>query len=278
MNHTQQLRSLLVSSGLNVDKFKKSLLTEADINLMDLEDAVAPALKAEARSNVFNLDLKAELQGKTTGVRINSVTSIDGLKDIDALCQGTFCPDIIVLPKVEAAWMVSLVDSWLTEKNLPCHLWAIIETPVGVANALEIALSSDRLSALSFGAADYSMELNISLDWDALLSVRSLIVMAGHAAGLDILDSPTFNLEDHSVTQREATLANNMGFTGKICIHPDQLHIINKTFSAEDESVIWAKKVQQAVKDKEGNIKVIDGQMIGPPFVKKSEKILAKVL
>ncbi len=267
-------RSLAVTPGPDLERLYKAQASSADIVLYDLEDGVCPTLKDEARQafqRVFRKQLRRPL-----GLRINSPHTDDGLRDIEMLESAPTQPLVIVLPKVESAFDVKVVDHLLTRAGSQAWLWAILESGVGIVKAHEIAQSSERLAALSFGSADFCAELGIAMKWEPLLHARSQVVLAARTVGLGVLDSPTFTLDDPGVLAFEAAAAADLGFTGKIAIHPSQVEVINRAFTPSPEQVEWATSVVQALEDRQGSIATVRGQMVGPPFLRAAQRILTR--
>lgn len=265
-------RSLTVSPGPNVERLYKAQASGADIVLYDLEDGVHTTLKDEARQAF--LTLSSERLKHPLGLRINSPRTDAGRHDLKMLESAPMQPLVIVLPKVESARDVQLADELLTQAGSQTWLWAIVESGVGIINAYEIAQSSARLAALSFGAADFCAELGIAMKWQPLLHVRSQVVLAARTAGIGVVDSPTFTLDDPEVLAFEAAAAAELGFTGKIAISLKQVEAINSAFTPSPEQVEWATSVVRTFEDCEGSIAVVRGQMVGPPFLRSAQRIL----
>lgn len=272
MKPTYLSRSLMVTSALKIDRFVKGQDSGADINLVDLEDAVPAADKQLAREMFSRL--RAEQVRGTLGVRINGVHTREGLADLLALLDSEVQPDLVVVPKVESPVQVQLVDEILTKANRSCHLWALIETPRGIADAMAIGAASRRLTALTFGLADFAAEMGASLAWDGMLSARVQVVMAARAAGIVAVDAPTFDLSDSTLLAVEARKAADLGYSGKIVVHPKQISVVNNIFSPTPDAVEWARDVVRSFEQDDGGIRVVDGSMVGPPFLRKALAIL----
>jgi citrate lyase beta subunit len=265
-------RSLLVTSALAIDRFVKGQDSGADINLIDLEDAVPAADKQPAREAFARLR-RDQVRG-TLGVRINGIHTRDGLADLLAILDSEVQPDVVVVPKVESPEQVRLVDEILTGANRSCHLWALIETPRGVAEAMDIGAASGRLTALTFGLADFAAEMGASLAWDGMLSARTQVVMAARAAGIVAVDAPTFDLADNALLAAEARRAADLGYSGKVVVHPKQITVVNDVFSPTPDALAWARNVVRSFEQTDGGIRVVDGSMVGPPFLRKAQAIL----
>jgi citrate lyase beta subunit len=267
-------RSLTVAPGPDLKRLFKAQTSAADIVLYDLEDGVHPGLKEQARQAYRTL--RPEQLRRPLGLRINSPRTDDGLLDLRMLETAATQPLVIVLPKVETASDVELADYLLTRARSQARLWAILESGVAVVNAHEIAQASQRLAALSFGSADFCAELGIAMKWEPLLHARSQIVLAARTAGLGALDSPTFALDDPDLLESDARAAAQLGFTGKIAIHPNQIEAINAAFTPTPEQVAWATSVVGALEGHDGSIARVQGQMVGPPFLRAAQRILTQ--
>ncbi|HEX8472965.1 MAG TPA: CoA ester lyase [Pyrinomonadaceae bacterium] len=267
-------RSLTVTPGPNLERFYKAQTSAADIVLYDLEDGVHTTLKDEARQGLQTLS--SERLKRPLGLRINSPRTDEGRRDLKMLEFMPVEPLVIVLPKVESAHDVQLADELLTQAGSQACLWAIVESGVGIINAYEIAQSSARLAALSFGAADFCAELGIAMKWQPLLYARSQVVLAARTAGIGVVDSPTFRLDDPEVLAYEAAAAAELGFTGKIAIALRQVEVINSAFTPSCEQVEWATSVVQTLEDHDSSIAVVGGQMVGPPFLRSAQRILTQ--
>jgi citrate lyase beta subunit len=270
---TQYLsRSLLVTSALRMDRFLKGQSSDVDINLVDLEDAIPLTEKSRARREFTRLACD-QVTG-TLGLRINSVLSRDGLEDLLAVLDSPVEPDIVVIPKVEFAHEIELADSILETAGRTCRIWALLETPTGVANAMSIASCSRRLSALTFGMADYAAEIGASMGWESMLFARSQVVMAARSAGIIAVDAPTFDLTNLALLEAESRKSAEMGFSGKVVVHPRQIPVVNHVYGPTVENVKWARQVVHAFEDTSRGIHTVGDLMVGPPFLKKAQAIL----
>jgi (S)-citramalyl-CoA lyase len=269
-------RSLLFVPGLRPDRFEKALEAGADIVCVDLEDAVARDRKAEARALTLPLfkqhaRVEAELM-----VRVNALSTPDGLKDLTAIIESASPPPVLMIPKVRSAEEIQLIESLLSAgPALEIRFCVIVETNQGLERALDIARASPRIDAMILGAVDMSAELRCEKSWEPLLYARSRLVHAAASAGIDLLDVPFLNLEDPEGLREEARRCAALGFTGKASIHPKQLPIIHEAFTPSEKMVEKAKKVCAAFeKDKTGLV-VVDGELIELPVVRSMYRVLA---
>jgi len=269
-------RTFLFAPGTSPDKFPKAMDARPDIFCVDLEDAVAPGHKQEARKatldwfEAFESDTCTELC-----VRINDLRSREGLADIQALVERKRTPDAIMMPKVKSPEDVRIVDEIFTAEGAALRLQVIIETNAGLEAAHEIARASERLDALLFGGIDMSAELRVDPTWEALIYARQRLVHAAAGAGVDILDVPYLDLDDMQGLGREASRAAAIGMTGKGAIHPKQLRVIEECFSPSPPQIEHARRIVAAFEEAETGLVVIDGKLIEKPVLRKMRRILA---
>ena len=267
------MRSLIVTSALDTERIYNAAQFGADISLIDLEDAVPEAKKNQARQNLKSLD-PAKLSGRV-GLRINNILLRHGLEDLCALFELAIIPDILVIPKVENVRDVQIVSSLLDQAGVKCGLWALIESAAGLLETAAITRSSPDLVAVSFGMADYAADIGAEMNWQSMASARAHIVNCARAAGISAIDAPTFNIRDEQLLSLDAKRSKEMGFTGKVAVHPRQVPIINAQYSASQDEVLWAKTVVESFGTNSRSIHLINGGMIGPPFLRRAREILA---
>ncbi|AIB15995.1 citrate lyase (plasmid) [Azospirillum argentinense] len=267
-------RSFLFVPGLRPDRFAKALETGADVVCIDLEDAVAPDRKDEARALSLPTYHEQRAARAEKALRINSIRSPEGIADIDAILKLETLPDALVLPKVRSADEVRIVADLLRSRPEPVALYVIIETAEGLERVAEIAGADPSIVALFIGAVDLSAELRVRPTWDALLYARSRIVHATARAGVAVLDVPFLDLEDAAGLETEARRAAALGFTGKALIHPGHLAAIHAAFTPTAEEVAHARRIIAAFQESTTGLVVVDGKLIEKPVVREMERIL----
>jgi (S)-citramalyl-CoA lyase len=270
-------RSFLFVPGTGLEMFPKAVAAGPDIICIDLEDAIAPRHKAQARDDT--LALVASLDSPLTDcellVRINSLNSADGLADILAILQSDTPPPGLMLPKIKSPDEVRLLDELLSSVGAPTRLQLIVETNQGLEACHEIARASARVDALLFGGADMAAELRVAPSWNALLYARSRLVHAAAEAGIDLIDVPWLDLEDMAGLEREATLCAELGMTGKGAIHPKQLPVIERQFSPGTAQIAAARRITAAFEKADTGLLVVDGKLIEKPVLRSQYRILA---
>ena len=273
-------RSLLFVPGLRPDRFAKALDSGADIVCVDIEDAVPLPRKEEARGltfPLFEIDRPAHLENPDieTMVRINPLSTPDGLRDILALRDRARPPAALMLAKPGSAEEIRLYDELLQGSCANIRFHVIIESTDGLANVMEIANASPRIDSLLFGAVDMSADLRAEKTWETLLYARSRVVHAAARYGLDLLDVPYLNLDDADGLRKEAEMSSALGFTGKASIHPKQIGPINEVFSPSPELIDRARRILAAFEKDTTGLLVVDGELIERPVIRSMERVLA---
>ena len=272
----QPRRSLIFTPGNRPDMFPKALRTGADIVTIDLEDAIAPQHKDEARDKT--LALFADLPDTGGGeciVRVNTLRSADGLKDLSASIAADAPPPAIMLPKVKSAEEIALLDELLIDNCATIRFHVIIETNDGLDRCYAIAQSSARIDSLLFGAVDMAAELRVAPVWEPLFRARSQLVHAAAGAGVDLIDVPFLDLEDMAGLREEAERCAALGFTGKGAIHPKQIATLNDACSPSEAQIDYARRVIKAFEEGDSGLVLIANKLIEKPVLRSMSRILA---
>jgi (S)-citramalyl-CoA lyase len=269
-------RSFIFAPGNRPDMFPKALACGTDIVCVDLEDAIAPKDKTEARRAAFaGLPLAEGPDRVERMVRVNCLRTLEGMADVQALIAAPRPVPAIMLPKVKGPEEVRNLADLLTEYKQATRLHVIIETNEALEAAHDIARSSDRIEALFFGGVDMAADLRCRSTWMALQYARSRIVHAAATAGLDVIDVPYLDLNDREGMLREAQLAAELGFSGKGAIHPKQIPDLNATFAPDERAVDYARRVLAAWDDCDSGLLVFEGKLIEKPVLRSLARILA---
>lgn len=268
-------RCLLFTPANHPDRFEKAKTLGSDGLIIDLEDAIALSEKDHAREIAIDY-LKKRVKSScfVECLRINSIRTPAGLKDLSALCDQLVQPDILVLPKVESAAEIDIINELLKPNTIP--LLPLIESAKGLYHAHEIALAKNVIG-LVFGGADFAADLGATMAWESLYSARAQIVQAAAHAGIAAIDVPYLNLHDvdDSSVINEAKAVKAMGFTCKIAIHPKHIKPIIETFTPDHEAVEKAKAIIAAYDAAHGNACEYHGKMIDLPVYHSARRILA---
>lgn len=260
--------SLLFVPGSRPDRFAKARAAGAGLTVIDLEDAVAPGDKEVARDAALG-----EVGGDDLAVRINALGTPAGIADLQVLCAAPTLPASLLLPMVEDARDVELVAEVLGAR---CpQLIPLIETPRGLRNALAIARSPS-VCAVMFGGADFSAELGVALEWEALLTARQQLVLACAEAKVPAIDVPFIRLDDQAGLAEECARSRSIGFAAKAAIHPNQIAAIETAFAPSRDEVAEAAEALRAYE--EGGERAIrhKGRMLEAPLVKHYRAVLAR--
>ena len=268
-------RSLLFVPGLRPDRFAKALEAGADIVCVDLEDAVALPRKEEARTLTLPLFADPLHAAVEPIIRINPLSTEDGLRDILALRECPSPPPAIMIPKIGSAAELALYGELLSGGCAGIRFHVIIESTEGLANVHDIACASPRIDSLLFGAVDMSADLRAAKTWETLLYARSRVVHAAARYGHDLIDVPFLNLEDPEGLEAEARAADQLGFTGKAAIHPNQIPIINQVFSPSPELVERARRIVDEFANNTTGLLVVDGELIERPVLRTMHRVIA---
>ncbi|MFC2166158.1 HpcH/HpaI aldolase/citrate lyase family protein [Acidobacteriota bacterium] len=287
MNEHTPMRSALFAPGNRSELIDKAVNTAADVVIIDLEDAVPPDSKGEARINAH--EKVAHYRERQIIVRVNGIDSDFIEADLDAVViEDLWC---LMVPKVEDIASVQTLSALLSKqeekkglKQGIIKVVPLIETAQGV-NGISAILSessiSQRLITCAFGAADYTLDMGIvmTLTGEELLYPRSRIAVACRATGLEPpLDSPyMIDIKDVEGLKSEALRAKQLGFQGKLCVHPTQIEPCNQIFSPTPEEIHYAEKVIQAfgeAKAKGLGALQLDGKFIDEPIVEKARRVM----
>lgn len=272
----QPRRSFIFAPGIQPEMFPKALKTGADIVCVDLEDAIAPEHKDAAREKTMALFAEPQADdGVERVVRVNSLRTADGQRDILAILESPSPPPVIMLPKVKSPDEIRLLDELLIGPAAAVRFHVIIETNEGLAACHEIARAAERVSALFFGGVDMAAELRVEPTWTALSYGRSRAVHAAASAGIDMIDVPYLDLNDMEGMAREARAAADLGFTGKGSIHPKQIPVLNQIFTPDAAAVARARQIIKAFAESDSGLLVVDGVLIEKPVLRSMHRILA---
>ncbi|WP_198654100.1 MULTISPECIES: HpcH/HpaI aldolase/citrate lyase family protein [Nocardia] len=290
-------RSELATPATNDRMFAKAAASDADLVFLDLEDAVAPALREQARAKAVTALNDQDWGSTARAVRINGIDTRWAYGDIIEIVTGARENlDTIIVPKVTAARDVWWVDVLLTQIEATLglteqiRLEVLIEDVAGVANAQAIATASPRLDALIFGAGDLSVSQRARVDTNFKPRVsypgdfwhyaRMQVLTAARVGGLLAIDAPYPDFKDEKGYAEDAEHAAALGFDGKWAIHPAQIAIANEVFSPTEAEIQRARRNLDAYRAAEAQglgATSVDGQLVDAAHVKLAEAVLAQV-
>lgn len=256
---------------------RKTVDSDADVVVFDLEDAVAPDDKPGARDAVSEVLADPEYDPDAEiCVRLNPVGR--GAKDdVTVLGTGDNRPDSVMLPKTSDAEDVETLGRILAEHDLPPTVIALVESAAGVLHAESIARAQPT-DAIAFGAEDLTADIGATRtdDGTEVLYAREHVVLAAGAAGIDAIDTPFTDFGDEAGLRDETRFAIQLGYDGKLAIHPAQIEPINEAFTPAAEDVEWARRVLQARDDNDGGVFRVDDEMIDGPLIERAEHIVER--
>lgn len=271
-------RSVLFSPGDRPDFMRNAPETGADTIVFDLEDAVAPDAKADARAAVRSVLTAPEFEPDCeVCVRVNPAGAGQSA-DVEAVAADAL--DAVMLPKANSRRDVDTLENLLGERDATVPVLALVESAQGVLNAAGIA-GADATDALLFGAEDLAADLGASRtdEGTEVLYAREHVVLAARAAGVDAIDTVYTDIEDHDGLAEEARFAAQLGYDGKMAIHPGQVPVIHDALAPTEEEVEWAERVlaaQEAAADSGTGVFRVDGEMIDAPLVARAERIVSR--
>ena len=279
INTSRPRRSVLYMPGANTRALEKAKNLPADSLILDLEDAVAPDAKAQARENIRTA-LAAGFGHREAVVRINSLNTPWGLDDLKAFANSK--ADAILLPKVESASQIQEVASLLKQFN-PANsmkIWAMIETPLAIFKLLEIASSHPMLETLVLGTSDLVKDLHARHTPSRVetQTALSLSVLAARAHQLCVLDGVHLSLEDEKGLKQSCVQGRDMGFDGKTLIHPSQIALANEIFGPSLEEIEEAKQIitaYEAAISSGAGIVLLNGKLVEQLHIQDAKRILA---
>jgi len=281
------IRSALFVPGDRPDRVDKAVATAADRVIIDLEDAVAASKKEEARALVR--DKIIAHQDRSVLARVNGLETGFITGDLEAVVVSELGG--LMLPKTESSHQVEEINRLLVDldkKQRPAAgntaVILLVESALGVQNIFQIASAAAELNReflIAMGAADYALDMGIELTKDGgeLIYPRSRIALACRAAGMaPPLDTPfMIDLKDMEALKKDAARAKQLGFQGKLCIHPNQIEPVHGIFTPTAEEIAFARRVVEVFEAEEAGgtaAILVDGKFVDYPVVERSRRIL----
>jgi citrate lyase subunit beta/citryl-CoA lyase len=275
-------RSALYTPGANAKALAKARELKADVLLFDLEDAVAPDAKAEARANVLAAVVEGGYGAREVVVRVNGLYTPWGANDIEAM--GGARPNALLAPKVNSAEDIAAADEAMSEAGLPktCALWAMIETPLAILNIKEIAAASKRtrLSGFVMGVNDLAKDMRAKQTQarTAFYYALSAAVTAARAYGLTAIDGVYNDIQNTEGFIEACRQGLAFGFDGKTLIHPTQIEPCNAVFAPSAEEAEEARAIVAAFEAPENagkGVLKINGKMAELLHLEQARRTLA---
>jgi citrate lyase subunit beta/citryl-CoA lyase len=273
-------RSVLYMPGANERALEKAKGLAADAIIFDLEDATAPDAKVEARGRVCAAVASGEYGSRELTIRVNGLDTEWHAEDIRAAAEAG--PAAVVVPKVGSVADVAAIEKGLEAAGAPDHttIWAMVETPVAMLHAEEIAAASERLTVLVMGTNDLAKELHAEHvpGRQPLLTGLGLCLLAARATGKVILDGVYNDIADEAGFEAECIQGRQLGFDGKTLIHPSQLEPANRVWAPAADAVDDARALiatfEAAVAEGKGVV-THNGRMIENMHVEGARRLIA---
>ena len=273
-------RTVLFSPGDQPSLLGKAPDSGADVIVFDLEDAVAPAKKAAGREAVQEVVTELDPDPELC-VRVNPIGD-GGERDIEAVFGdgAATAVDSVMLPKVDSSAAVEDLADLLAEHGQELPILALLETADGVLDAEGIA-SAGPTDAVLLGAEDLAADVGATRTREGteILHAREHTVLAASSAGVDAIDTLYTDYEDDEGLAADAAFGRDLGFDGKMAIHPGQVPIINDAFTPDEADVEWARKVLAARDEAAASdvgVFAVDGEMIDAPLIAQAEDVIRR--
>jgi len=282
--HVRPRRSVLYMPGANKRALEKAKTLPADSLILDLEDSVAPEVKAQARDSVCAAVKAGGYGHRELVIRVNAIETPWGMDDLRAAVAAA--PDAILVPKVSQPGDIVTAAKVLGSVHAPgkTRLWAMMETPKSMLNAREIAAlgtePEHRLACLVMGTNDLLKESRARALHNRIAVVPwlAMTLVAARAFGLDILDGVYNDFRDDKGFREECEHGRTLGMDGKTLIHPSQVTPCNEIFSPTDEEVTWSRAIIAAFDNPENDHKgviTVDGKMVERLHLAMAERTVA---
>ena len=273
-------RSVLYMPSSNERALEKAKTLPVDALILDLEDAVAPDAKEQARENACAAARSGQYGHRELTIRVNGIGTQWHDADLAAVCAAG--PDAVVVPKVGSADEVRSLVEAMVEAGAPDHtrLWAMVETPAAILHAEELAAASDRLACLVLGTNDRDKELGATYSPGraAIRTSLQLALLGARSAGVAIVDGVFNDVKDADGFLAEARQGRELGFDGKTLIHPGQVEPCNEVFAPSEAQVREARAVIEAFEAAQAQgkgVATLDGRLIETLHVETAHKVLA---
>lgn len=277
------LRSVLYMPASRDGALRKIASIPADGFILDLEDAVAPDVKPEARDKavaaVEHYRSDAKYDSKRLIIRVNGQSTEWHQSDVDAVVSSK--ADALLLPKVEDVAIIQKIEQTMIDRgNQDMKIWCMCETPLGILNVQQVAAASDRVECLVMGTVDLANELHCLPAapgrWNMQFALNQ-VVTAGRAYQKIVLDGVYINLKDEEGLRLECRQGRELGFDGKTLIHPNTVEVANEIFSPTPSEIEHAHRVVQAHIDAvaEGaGCATLDGKLVEALHVRDALRVI----
>ncbi len=273
-------RSILYMPGSNARALEKAKSLPADGLIFDLEDATAPDAKASARKQVCDAAREGGYGKREIFIRCNGLQTAWGYDDVCSIAKSG--ADAILLPKVESVSHIHQVEQILAEQGAPegLAIWCMMETPLGMLNAKEIAGAGGRLAGFVMGTSDLATDSHCHHTDMRLpmLTALGICMLAARAYGLQILDGVYLDLGNADGFKASCAQGLEFGFDGKTVFHPKQVAPCNEVFAPSETAIEHSRKIiaaYEAVLPQGKNVVLVDGQLVENLHVENAKRLVA---
>lgn len=277
-------RSLAWINVLVKDKLRQAIESNVDSIVLDLEDTLPVSQKEEGRAETARVLMEEKFQGKERVVRINALDTQWAVADLQAVLPAM--PDAIRLPKCETVEYVLRLDGIISEfeqshgleKN-SIGMILMIETPLGIINCVDMAKCSDRIFAIGLGMEDLTTALRVTRSYELnspnLLYARQKLVIAGRAAGVQVLDSSVL-LDDLDFIYQDSVISKQLGYDGRSIVNLNHVDAVNRAYSPSEKEIEWAYKIIDMYDHRQELEEELyyQGLFVDVPVVTKARQIL----
>lgn len=288
-NPTRTRRTVHFVPGPNEKMLQKTLDSDADTVVIDLEDAVAPDAKHAARQEIARWLADVDFGRKEVAIRINPLDTAWGLDDLNAVLEHP--PHVLMIPKAERRTdlqaLNTLIDHHLhANPSNECEVGLLLiggETPLGSTTLRDLA-GEPRVVALTWGAEDLAVALGANENRDAqgaylnlFAACRDNTLVAARMSDVQAIDSVFVDLMDENALRSECEMAHELGFSGKLTIHPNQIPVVNEVFSPDPDAVAKARRLVEAfdeARQQGRNAFRFEGQMVDAPHLTRAKKLI----
>ncbi|MGT2686948.1 aldolase/citrate lyase family protein [Streptococcus porcinus] len=277
-------RTMMFLNAQNPALLKDAYIFGSDSLILDLEDAVAENQKDAARFSLYHALTTIDYGNTEVLVRINGLDTPHWQEDVRVAVAGG--ADGIRIAKCESAKDVKTVEAAVlaAEREFGKEegrtlLMAALESPLGILNALEICMASDRMFGVAIAGGDFrkSMRVGIEKGGIEINIARELMLLAARAAGIQCYDTNYPRIEDMEGYREEVELDRKMGFDGKSIINPRQIRLVHQLFAPTKEEITYAEKLLRSMNEQLTNgvgVYTVDGKMVDKPFFEEAQRII----
>jgi (S)-citramalyl-CoA lyase len=270
----RQRRSTLFVGALALDALPAALASGADIVCIDLEDAVPPDRKDEARAATLHAVKDLAIPPAVQLIaRVNALTAFEGPVDLRAMLVEAPAISGVLLPKVESAEEVRWAGAIAEQSGRDVDLYAIVETAEGLEQCASVARAHPLLHALFFGGFDMSTALGCAMAWEPLLYARSRVVHAGALGGIEVIDSPYPDVSNVEGLRASCEQVKALGMGGKCAKHASQVPTIRESFTPSAAEIERARRIIGMFRQDPTRPLVYEGKLVELPAIKKLERL-----